>query len=130
MPPHPERSRLFHTIVVVGLSLASNDCGARTGDNLLVGALGEGSDPDSSTGDSAVLGFAAADVAAEGPSLLVGPPPSDTDAESEASSVPAADAATDAGFAPDACVTTCCVDGYRTVRQLCGTCTTPWPCYV
>jgi hypothetical protein len=129
MPPHPDRSRLFHTIVIVGLSVASNGCGARTGDELLVGTPGEGAVPDSSTSDAAAIGFAAADVAVEGPSLFVGPPASGIDAESEpASSVPAADAATDAGSAPDACVTTCCVGG-TCVQQPCGTCC-PWPCYV
>jgi hypothetical protein len=125
-----ERSRLFHTIVVVGLSVASTECGARTGDELLVGALPEGPEADASE-NRAIAANASDDGA--GMSLPNGFTVTGDDAASEpgltTSGGPATDAAPDAGDAADACFIMCCGGGLPSV-QPCGTSCPPWPCYV
>lgn len=114
------QSKLFHTIVVVGLSIASTACGS-------TGRMAAGSDGAAPPPDGSPEGTGPGDTRDDAQGIT----------HSEAGflapeNVADASDSSDAGQRGDACMQLCCPQGCCALGEgssvPCGTC--PWPCYV
>ena len=111
MRPASPGSKLFHTIVVVGLSFAATECGST--ERGPATADGAPPSPDGFADDAPQ--DAASDVGQAATHVEAGP----LDPE----------VAADAGGSGDACMQLCCRPGAWSLVP-CGTCPGVWPCYV
>jgi hypothetical protein len=121
MQPAPPGSKLFHTIVVVGLSFAATACG---GSMERASANADGAAPSPDGFPDATAPDAASQVAQTVTLGEAGPLAPGAAADASDSG--------DAGDEGDACMESCCrFPGAGTWSRVpCGTCPGPWPCYV
>jgi hypothetical protein len=117
MQPASPGSKLFHTIVVVGLSFAGTGCGST--EHASATADGAPALPDGFPGDT---GQDAASAVAQGATHGEAGPLAP---EGAADAIDSGDA----GDGGDACMELCCRPPMWS-RVPCGTCLGVWPCYV
>jgi hypothetical protein len=116
MQPSTPGSKLFHTIVVVGLSFVATGCGSI--ERASATADGAPPSPDGFPDDTGQ------DATSEVEQALTG------GGETGPLAPDGAADAGDAGDEGDACTELCCRPGTWGSRVPCGTCVGVWPCYV